>query len=143
MAVLNSINDLDLKMSCPIGFIYVQYSGQSDPTSLFGGTWQNISSSYAGRFFRAEGGSAVAFGSNQSGGLPNISGEFILGSTGTQNLSATGCFYTGGTTGGDDNNGKNSSPTIGLNASRSSSLYGAASEVRPINSTIRIWKRTG
>ena len=62
MAVLNSINDLDLKMSCPIGFIYVQYSGQSDPTSLFGGTWQNISSSYAGRFFRAEGGSAAATG---------------------------------------------------------------------------------
>ena len=49
----------------PIGSIYIQLKGQSAPSDLFGGTWENISSSYAGRFFRAEGGNAAAFGSDQ------------------------------------------------------------------------------
>lgn len=123
----------------PVNFIYVQYRGQDAPATLFPGTkWENISNTYAGRFFRAEGGSAASFGSQQDGGLPNITGKF--GSN--QDIIPSGAFYL--ITDSMKNSG--SSPyasTIGFNASRSSSLYGAASEVRPINETFRIWKRTG
>ncbi len=132
----------------PVGSVYVQFSGQSAPADLFGGTWSNISSTYAGRFFRAEGESAASFGGKQSGGLPGIYGRSsALRYSGQDNLhdvitdgcvqisidyknkviaegSDSGtCFYT-------------------IDASMSSAIYGAASEVRPINSTIRIWKRT-
>ena len=137
MAILNSINDLDLKMSCPIGFIYVQYSGQSDPTSLFGGTWQNVSSSYAGRFFRAEGGSAAAFGSNQNGGLPTHN-HVINIAWGNGGSSSTPMVR-----GEADNDNLAGYKSFTTENAQGNSLYGAASEVRPINSTIRIWKRTG
>ena len=123
--------------------VYVQFRGQSSPQDLFGGTWQNISSTYAGRFFRAEGGSAASFGSQQAGGLPNITGYTGWGMGSGVGANPTGAFYMSGTnllgeTGTDrDNQG------LYFSASRSNSLYGAATEVRPINETIRIWKRTG
>ena len=50
----------------PIGFIYVQLSGQKDPKSLWPNTdWNNVSPNYAGLFFRAEGGGANNFGTIQ------------------------------------------------------------------------------
>lgn len=118
--------------------VYVQFRGEKSPQELFGGTWQNISNQHAGMFFRAEGGDAASFGSQQAGGLPNITGQF--GSN--QDISPTGAFYF------IKNKLKNSgadyyASSIGFNASRSSPLYGAATEVRPINETFRIWKRTG
>ena len=50
----------------PIGFIYVQLSGQKDPQTLWPNTqWNNVSPNYAGLFFRAEGGNASSFGTIQ------------------------------------------------------------------------------
>lgn len=128
--------------------VYIQFRGQSSPQDLFGGTWQNISSTYAGRFFRAEGGSAASFGSTQAGGLPNITGGYIRDtSQNTLEGAWSGVFY-----GYDFRTGNSSADSVrsyygaqglGFNASRSNSLYGAASEVRPVNETFRIWKRTG
>ena len=143
------VRHLLLERVMPVGSIYVQYSGQSDPTSLFGGTWQNISSSYAGRFFRAEGGSASTFGSNQEGGLPNIKGGFnAIRFNGSDNINESLIDNSIETRISYKNlilpNGETSGTCYyAIDASRSSSLYGAATEVRPINSTIRIWKRTG
>lgn len=131
----------------PVGFVYVRFAGMPAPSEMFAGTWSNISSTFAGMFFRSQGGSAAAFGSNQNGGLPNITGRFqrrddagVFG--GLVNFS--GAFY-----GTDSANwrtrctgGVYGNVTINFDASRISSLYGAASEVRPINSTIQIWKRT-
>ena len=135
-------------MIMPIGSVYVQFAGQSAPADVFGGTWSNVSSSYAGNFFRAEGGNAAAFGSSQTGGLPNIVGNIQGGDTTGVTIFKheldSGALYS-------LKNTKSYAPIgaeteeyydIGLDASKSSSLYGAASEVRPINSTIRIWKRT-
>lgn len=130
----------------PVGAIYVQFSGQTDPTTLFGGTWDNVSSTYAGLFFRAEGGSAAAFGETQTGGVPNV-----IGAISSVTIRATGqgtqsgalskinedIAYSG--MGATVLTGIN---TIGFDASQSSATYGAAEEVRPANSTIRIWKRT-
>lgn len=128
----------------PVGAIYVQFSGQTDPTTLFGGTWDNVSSTYAGLFFRAEGGDAAVFGESQNQGLPDISGyvEKVM-HWGTPGYS--GAFDAG--TGEEGNNWYQSGEQKccyqhNFLASRSNGIYGAAEEVRPANSTIRIWKRT-
>ena len=126
----------------PVGAIYVQFAGQSAPADLFGGTWSNVSSSYAGLFFRAEGGSAAAFGSSQGGGLPNITGGFLGANINSGTEFNAGAFYNTGATTHVRSGTNNNFNEIKFNASRSSSIYGAATEVRPANSTIRIWKRT-
>lgn len=130
----------------PVGAIYVQFAGQSDPTTLFGGTWENVSSIYAGLFFRAEGGAAAAFGSSQGGGAPNIVG--FMGNVQMANWASTGAFYPNGTDGNEYNWNEfraGGSGQRGINmyfsAANSNGIY-SAPEVRPINHTIRIWKRT-
>lgn len=51
----------------PVGSTYIQFPGKSDPGSLgLPGTWDNVSSEFAGDFFRAEGGNAASFGNGQS-----------------------------------------------------------------------------
>lgn len=61
----------------PIGFIYFQLPGKEAPEDIFsGGTWTNVSSTFAGVFFRAEGGDASTFESGnqaQSTKLPTSS----------------------------------------------------------------------
>lgn len=56
--LLQAIQDI----SHPVGTVFVQFPGKSSPDTLFGGVWSNISASFAGAFFRAEGGNASAFG---------------------------------------------------------------------------------
>lgn len=128
----------------PLDFIYPQFRGEKNPNDLFPGTtWQNISNQHEGRFFRAEGGAAASFESQQEGGLPNITGYTAWGIGSGISANPTGAFYFSGTnllgeTGSDrDNRG------IYFSASYSNPLYGEATEVRPINETFRIWKRTG
>lgn len=123
----------------PVGAVYVQFSGQTDPTTLFGGTWENISSQYAGLFFRAEGGSAAAFGETQAGGAPNITGTFWR----IAYAGASGAFYdTEERQTYSNNQAFGGYGNTGFSAANSNATYGAAEEIRPANSTIRIWKRT-
>jgi hypothetical protein len=51
-------------LQLPIGFIYTQLPGESDPATLYGGNWTDISSSYAGSFFRVAGGNSTEFESH-------------------------------------------------------------------------------
>lgn len=135
-----------IKDYMPVGAVYVQFANQPDPTSLFGGTWSNISNSYAGLFFRAEGGAAAAFGGSQSGGLPGITGSAALANSkvGVSARDTSGAFYATGnySRGTAASSVLETQSNLGINAKNSSNLYGAATEVRPVNSTIRIWKRT-
>lgn len=130
----------------PVGFNYVQYPGEFAPADLFGGTWENISSQFAGMFFRAEGGAAAAFGSSQGGGAPEVAGSVTnIASGGAESSVAAGAFYISSS--GNNNKATASNPygwTVqpSLSLSRGNAVYGAAEEVRPYNSTIRIWKRT-
>ncbi len=108
----------------PIGFVYVQFPGEKSPQELFGcGTWQNVTAQFAGAFFRAEGGNASAFGA----GLQDMMiqshnhGNVITGFA-----SAIGFSWSSSNSQG---------PTVG--APNSGGI-----ETRPINYTIRIWKRT-
>lgn len=130
--------------SMPIGAVYVQFANQPDPTSLFGGTWSNISSSFAGKFFRAEGDTAATFGGSQTGGLPNITGFFNAAFLWDAITFSSGAFTTTTLEDKMSYDPRKADPLrrYNLDASRSSNLYGAATEVRPVNSTIRIWKRT-
>lgn len=126
----------------PLGFIYIQFRNQADPNTLFPGTtWSNVSSTYAGRFFRAEGGSAASFGSQQAGGLPNIEGSFSIGD-GAFLANPLGAFYKlSGSCFEDPYKALSGSGTAHFSAKYSNPLYGASTEVRPINETVRIWKR--
>lgn len=130
----------------PVGAYCIQFSGMADPADLYGGTWENISAQFAGQFFRAEGGNAAAFGSSQGGGAPEVAGSVTnIASGGSESSVAAGAFYISAS--GNNNKATASKPygwTVqpSLSLSRGNAVYGAAEEVRPYNSTIRIWKRT-
>lgn len=149
--------DTKIAGSVPKGFIYVQFPNQIDPNTLFGGTWQNISNLYAGQFFRAEGSGAASFGNSQAEGLPNIQGQatFYSGVSSRASfdnsfiMSVSGSFSSANITKGDVFVLSNKTPEkpsgkgiLNFNASSSNSIYGRNSHVTPVNSTIRIWKRT-
>src|SRR6056297_2754055 len=70
-----------------IGFTYTQYPGMDDPAALgWYGTWSNVSSQFAGEFFRAEGGGAAAFGSGQNDQLQGHWHQTHAVSSGTTNV---------------------------------------------------------
>ena len=113
------------KGSLPIGATYLQLPSQSAPDDIFTGTWSNISSSYAGDFFRAEGGNALAFEAGEQ------DDELRAHTHGTVNIKNTtgwenwdSAYYGKG-----DNYGRGTSSSTG------------GSETRPVNKTIRLWKR--
>jgi hypothetical protein len=59
----------------PVGITYTQYPGKQNPTELgLPGTWTNISSEFAGDFFRAEGVNALAFEGGQQGEATAVNG---------------------------------------------------------------------
>ena len=129
----------------PVGAYCIQFSGMAAPADLYGGTWENVSAQFAGLFFRCEGGAAAAFGSTQTDGAPNITGTFGHAQfrAGPDGGTFSGAFYEASRL--NDGFGDSStwnSPMVGFSASNSNGKY-ALAEVRPINSTIRIWKRTG
>lgn len=132
----------------PVGFNYVQYPGESVPADLFGGEWENISSQFAGMFFRAEGGNAAEFGGSQTHALPGIYGTVSFaqfGSSGGKVIAGVdGAFTMGSAYSGYSSANATSTDNfiLGFSAANSNGIYGAANEVRTANSTIRIWKRT-
>lgn len=157
--------------SPPINFIYVQYRGQDAPATLFPGTtWSNVSSTYAGRFFRAEGtvscsytslgstvtysNAATAFNTTTNNGLqnaslPNIDGYFNANTD--DGTKWGGAVYLRDSSAGYGANGTSGTAgLLGIDASHSNRVYGAfaqnnSSATLPIppNETFRIWKRTG
>lgn len=126
----------------PIGFIYFQLRGQATPDELFGtsGTWQDVSSEYAGEFFRAVGGNSASFGTTQAEGLPNITGGVAAGTGVYQN--GFSAFQIGNevqfSVSQQEGVGK---ANLNIDASLSNSIYGASTHVTPYNSAIRIWKK--
>ncbi|XP_021967010.2 uncharacterized protein LOC110862122 isoform X1 [Folsomia candida] len=121
----------------PSGFIYTQYPGQADPTTLFPTyTWTDVTTEYAGQFFRAEGGNSATFGTPQAESSPKITtiswGNAAPGTTWPTSIQiADGVSpHMFVSTGGDG-------PVDGISVTAT----GYATEVRPVNQAIRIWKR--
>lgn len=58
----------------PIGFIYIQYQYQVSPIELWPiMRWTDVTSDFAGQFFRALGGNSAAWGQVQNSCAPRIS----------------------------------------------------------------------
>ncbi len=143
---------LSINEMFPIGMMYIQYPGKSDPSTLgWPGTWTNVSSTYAGDFFRTEGGDASAFGGGEQ--LDQMQGH-ITDDPGNHNHT-----FDGNTVGGESNtSGPFCTTDYSPNYNRPTSSAGAhthgladdgvngtprtGSETRPVNQTIRIWERT-
>lgn len=173
----------------PVGYVYTQFPQQSTPSELgLPGTWTEITSNYAGKFFRAEGGNAAAFGCSQhetnkwTGSSSKTQGTYQAGLPShchayNQDSSAASCYHCWPyITYGSQTycyvwptyqtvykaveamgyiSGCNWSPSccvhfpmhlVSLNSTGSEhshvvSLTSSYSETRPINYSIRIWKR--
>ena len=138
-------NELEVlqKNPVPIGFIYVQLPNQSEPQTLWPTVeWENVTSEYAGFFFRAEGGNSSKFGDTQNENIPTICyakynytpfkfNEFETSfdfSPGSYVRLKTGVYK--------EHIHTNYDSETGLEIKTSSG------EVRPRNMAIRIWKRT-
>ena len=124
----------------------MQFPGESAPADIYGGEWTNISSQFAGQFFRAEGGNAAVFGGTQGDGAPEVTGYANnIACGGDASSDTSGALYRPS----ESNNNKATSTNpygwkiqLALSLSRGNAVYGAANEVRPANSTIRIWRKT-
>ena len=142
--LLKKINEMSDKINVlerqivPIGFVYTQYPGQPTPDELYKTTdaWENISSQYAGDFFRAEGGLAGAFNSSrqdyewksfwmtdtvQNGNNYSHIDVYM----GKSLISYVGNLFTGSW----------NAPAAAIGTKWDTS------EIRPSNYTVRIWKR--
>lgn len=126
-----------LNSAPPIGFVYWQLPGKSAPGDLYPGTtWSNISASFAGDFFRAEGGQANSFGSAEQGdAIRNITGSFSVWDTYGR---ASGAFTATTVSSNRPGAAGNSSTEKYFDASL---VVPTATENRPKNRTIRIWER--
>ncbi len=138
----------------PVGFIYTQLPNKQSPSELgLVGTWTNISSSFAGNFFRVEGGNASIFESGEqadkfqghrmtlyadvdtAGDNANPSNRNIAFNAGTSYVykdstggGANGAMFPGGVR-DFITDGTNGTPRTGI-------------ETNPVNETIRLWERT-
>ena len=128
----------------PIGFLYTQLPNQSSPSLLWPNMeWTEVTQSYAGLFFRAEGGNSSSFGEQQSPSSPHLTKVI-------QNLELNmKSYYMGNHTISLDQGKMSNKFYTGNNAIPSgvSSIalrfVVSKEEVRPINTAIKIWKRTG
>src|SRR5690625_1482405 len=135
----------------PIGFCYTQYPGTDTPSTLFGGTW-TLMFNDEGVFFRTEGQGASSFGGGVQGdAIRNIQGDFHVRSIRnmaddgfvTLPIASAGVFSLNKGSGTLNTTWANKSSTksdrISFNASN---VVPTASENRPRNLTIRVWRKT-
>lgn len=130
----------------PIGAIYMQLPGELAPDSMFFGTWSNVSASFAGAFFRAEGGNASVFGSgvqdyalrqhdHYNGIAVDAAGAGInVYGTTTAEMPGSSSRRVDTVAGGNSNQGYTGLVTNVTELDNN--------EGRPVNYTVRIWKRT-
>lgn len=139
-AVLTQLRDAIKVMArdqaIPIGFIYTQLPGKSDPATLYPwATWVDKSSEFAGAFFRAAGGKSAAFGGGVQADAMQGHRHNMLhykGATSTASVPGTGDTALASyqyTSGDPVTDGVNGTPRT-------------ADETRPTNYTVKIWERT-
>lgn len=146
--------------SWPLGTVYIQFPGETAPATLLGGTWTNISSQYAGRFFRtpdgyyfrAEGGAATSFNGGNQACNSYVNVSYTLTSTGahTHNYNCSvncgSCACGSGSSLPRCTCSYCSCPSLTWTHTHGFSKTAcscSASESRPTNYTIRIWEKTG
>jgi hypothetical protein len=127
----------NLQSFYPVGSLYIGTTDTCPIANLFG-TWEKVA---AGRVLQGVSGNQVA-GKTVEAGLPNITGMFA---TDDWLLSTTtGAFYNTNKKfayDADSEPGGNGG-YIGLDASRTSSIYGKSTTVQPPAYLVNVWKRT-
>lgn len=135
----------------PVGSIYCSVDS-TDPGTLFGGTWEEVSS---GRVLQGADTSHAA-GSTAEAGLPNVTGyfgafdvwgygqvsmrQFYGAFSGGSMFTVGASFSSGDMTGG--NPGSSEHGYTEFDASKSNSIYGSSTTVQPPAFFVHIWKRT-
>lgn len=132
----------NLKAIYPIGSVYIGTQNDCPMKTLIPDSeWRLVSS-----------GRALWTGNGSNGnntieaGLPNVAGTFNAATRGDFRLS--GAIYDTGTQcswffeGGDWKEDSTRSRVFGLDASRSSSIYGKSSTVQPPAYIVNVWRRT-
>lgn len=128
----------------PVGSIYLTIKDEN-PSAKFGGTWEKPPASVCLQTADTTHGA----GTTIAAGLPNITGTFNPYSEGSgvaaMKNSLTGAFYgvssnqSGwGTSSGLDQDNY----LIGIDASRSSAIYGKSTTVQPPAYALIAWRRT-
>jgi predicted nucleic acid-binding Zn-ribbon protein len=133
----NLVHKLD---PVPISFIYVQLPNEESPAEIWSSlTWNDVSSAYAGVFFRVLGGEAASFGQVQEDNAPRLHRVYrrIISRNCSYNVllpkdGKSKSIYTGHACNGD-----------AYNQSSHINFEMLGGEVRPRNMAIRVWKRTG
>ena len=122
----------------PVGSIY-QSTDPTSPAALFGGSWEEIAQN---RVLMGAS-STHAAGTTVKAGLPNIKGSFSgIASGSYPNLSNSGALSINkGSMAGYEGGSYGSICTVSLDASKSSSIYGASSTVQPAAYYVHIWHR--
>ena len=121
-----------LRLAWPIGSVYIQFPGERSPQGLLPGTWTKMVFS-KGYFFRVEGAGARAFDNVEQLGQVAQHHHAI-------SVPGAGNFRWGALSGYQQANGfkpfnttRHTGHVLGTTA---------GSDTRPINKTIRIWKRS-
>ena len=121
-----------LRLAWPIGSVYIQFPGERSPQGLLPGTWTKLVFS-KGYFFRVEGSGARAFDNVDQ--LGQVSQHYhsmsVPGAGDIQNGAIFGYKAANGFR--PFNSTRNTGQVLGTSA---------GGENRPINKTIRIWKRS-
>jgi len=138
---LNSSLEDVKKNPVPIGFIYVQLPSQPEPKTLWSMVeWKDVTSEYAGLFFRAEGGGSAAFEQIQNENSPRLTAVTATShanSNVADFVEDTRIVIAAGETSKKVHSGDHHTwPAMSL------SFEVSGGEVRPRNKAMRIWKRT-
>ena len=146
----------DLSALIPPGTI-IHYAGRTVPSGWLICNGANVSRTDYAALFAAIGTTYGAGDGSTTFGLPNLNGRFLEGTTSTSEVgtyksaglpnitgsetpgygvvkSADGCFYSSSVWNyyiSIEKNGRNADDKTNMSASRSNSLYGAASTVQP------------
>ena len=129
-----------LKAVYPVGSLYMG-TQSTCPMATFFGTWELVSSGKA--LWTGNGSNA---NTTIDAGLPNITGTMTAGSWASgfgYEATAAGAFYNVNSWGNDADGGAATTKRgIGIDASRSSSIYGKSSTVQPPAYVVNVWRRT-
>ena len=138
-AVNKQTLDITLSTLYPVGSIYIGTQNTCPlETLISGSTWELVAQNKA--LWTGDGTNG---NSTINAGLPNITGTFTAGRFGAGSATVSGALYSTGHPG--SNRAANDAGTgvgIGLDASRSSSIYGASSTVQPPAYVVNVWRRT-
>lgn len=130
----------------PVGFIYVQLPKEAPPTEIWPQlNWTDVSSVYAGVFFRVAGEGATEFGGKvQESSAPKLVGVKLTDDASNkptyaqiqQGKWSDGLYVKARTE-------ANAKPSNSHNDLKSLRFLVEGSEVRPKNMAIKVWKRVG